>query len=453
FLESLMVVFVSLILGIILAEFLVPAYNKLGPWIDLKITYLGNILLWLFLITLMIIVAVLGGLYPALYVSRFSTQQIFKQRIKLRGSNLFTRSLLIVQLVFSTIALVQGVLYVQNSQLQNEYPLGFNKHGIITVPLSNSSGIESFANDLKQNNSIQGVALASHHIGHEMSFAEVSHDGNETAIRWFEVGDNYFEIMDMALIEGRFFSNFYKADALSSLIVNEEFANTFVLQIHDEIVIDSMRYTIIGIVNDFYPFGLWRGEQSKPAAFKLTHNAYNYLLVDAGDGDNKSKVNTFLKEEWPKHFPDAPYEAEFDNKQVYLSELLSNNMSYLSFFQAIVAIFLAVNALFTMVSISIMNRRKEVGVRKVMGANILQILGLFGRGVFVTLSIALIGGILAGNYMSELFLDLMFSVHSHLSWQTVVITCLIIFSTTYCTISFKVIEAAKNSPVDSLRYE
>ena len=60
FLESLMVVFVSLILGIILAEFLVPAYNKLGPWIDLKITYLGNILLWLFLITLIILVAVLG---------------------------------------------------------------------------------------------------------------------------------------------------------------------------------------------------------------------------------------------------------------------------------------------------------------------------------------------------------------------------------------------------------
>ena len=451
FFESLIIVLVSLLMGIILAEFLVPAYNRLGPWIDLKIVYLGNGFFWLFLLAIMISVAVLGGLYPALYVSKFSTQQIFKEKVRLRGSNLFTRSLLTVQMVFSTMALVQGILYVQNSQLQSEYPLGFNKDQIISIPLSGSAGLESLVNTIRQNNRVQGVALASHHIGYGMSYADVNHLDNETDVRWFEVDDDYFEVMNMELVKGRSFNNTNQADAISSIVVNEEFMKTFGLQIQDEVDIDTGQYTIIGVINDFYPFGLWRGEQSKPAAFKLVKGDYNYLLVNVGD--HKSELDAYLRSEWHNYFPDAPYEPELDNQQVYLSELLSNNMSFLSFFQAIVAIFLAVNALFTVVSISIMNRKKEIGVRKVMGASLAQILVLFGKGVLLLVSISLVLGVVLGNYMSELFLDLMFSVHSHLSLGTVITASLVLFGAAYLTIGYKVVKAANGNPVDSLRYE
>ncbi|MEO0556405.1 MAG: FtsX-like permease family protein, partial [Bacteroidota bacterium] len=178
---------------------------------------------------------------------------------------------------------------------------------------------------------------------------------------------------------------------------------------------------------------------------------YNYLLVNVGD--HKSELDAYLRSEWHNYFPDAPYEPELDNQQVYLSELLSDNMSFLSFFQAVVAIFLAVNALFTMVSISIMNRKKEIGVRKVMGASLAQILVLIGKGVLLLLSISLVLGVVLGNYMSELFLDLMFSVHSHLSLGTVITASLVLFGAAYLTIGYKVVKAANGNPVDSLRYE
>lgn len=451
FFECLVIVLVSLLIGILLAEVLVPAYNRLGPWIELEIVYLSNSVFWLFLFVIMLFTAVLGGLYPALYVSKFSTQQIFRDKVKLRGSNLFTKGLLLLQIVFSTIALIQGILYVQNSQLQRQYPLGFNRHQVITIPLTTSNGIEKFTNEIKQNGNVLGASLASHHIGYGMLYKKVKRYENETTVRWFEVDHNYLEIMDMDILNGRSFNVNNKADAVSSIVVNKAFEKTFNLKIQDEIEIDSKRYTIIGFIKDFYPFGLWKGEESQPSAFKLVNEEYNYLLVDAGD--KKAELDAFLRSKWPTYFPDVPYEAELDNKDVYLSELLSENMSYLSFYQAMVAIFLAVNALFTIVSINIMNRRKEIGIRKVMGANVSQILRLFIKNILVILSISLVLGVILGNYLSELFLDLMFSIHSHLTWKTVLIASLILFSSTLLTIGFKVVRSAMNNPVDSLRYE
>ncbi len=451
FFESLIVVAVSLGLGVLLAEIFVPLYNELGPWIELKITYGDNLILWLFLLTLLVISAVLGGLYPALYVSRFTAQQVFKQRIKLRGSNWFTKSLLVLQLVFSTIALVQGVLYVQNSKLQQVYPLGFNKGEIITVPVPSSDGLEGFTNELKQKAGIHAVAMAKHHIGYGMQSAVVYQSGEEIPVRWLEVGPQYIDIMDVRLIDGRPFNLENAADFHTSVLVNEDLMKTLEIDIQQELRIDDQEYTVVGVVNNFYPFGLWRGEQNRPAVFKLVDSGYRYVVVNAGN--QKTEADDKLRNLWPRYFPDAPYESDLDNKQVYLSELLSNNMSNLSFFQAIVAIFLAVNALFTMVSISIMNRTKEIGVRKVMGASVFQVFTLFNKGVLIVLGISVVFGLILGSYMSELFLDLMFSVHAHLDMTTIVVTCLVLFTATYATIGYRLVEASKSDPVDSLRYE
>ncbi len=384
--ESMSIVCLSVLLGMVLAEFLLPVYSSLGPWIELSSDYSENILFFLFLFILAISTGLLSAAYPALYISNFNVISIFQKKIKVKYTNWLTKSLLILQIAFSIMAIIQGVVYIQNSTLQKEFDLGFNRSDIISIPLAPGSQYRGLKNSLSQLTDIESVAMTNHHLGYSRSGGKFKTSHFEDEVRVFEVGPNYITTMHIELTEGKNFHLQNDSSQLGSILINETLASQF--QITDfslPYTFNDEPYQVIGIVKDFYPNGLWRGEMNHPAVLKLSsENNYKFMIINTGSND-VSTMNSRIREQWKEFNPEIPYEGELNNKQVYLSELLSNNMTYFSFFQAVVASLLSITGLFTMVSLNIQNRQKEMSLRKVLGATDWGIFKLYNVQIIVVI--------------------------------------------------------------------
>ena len=160
-----------------------------------------------------------------------------------------------------------------------------------------------------------------------------------------------------------------------------------------------------------------------------------------------------MKKTWQDQFPNTPYESDLINMHVERSELLSANMGAMNIFLAVVALFLSATGLFTLISINVQKRMKEIGLRKVMGASAWHIVRLVNKGYFMLIFISLVIGCGMGAYLTELFLDMMFSIHAHPGGLAIGITSVVVIVILLLTGSLRVLQAANTNPVDTLKVE
>lgn len=453
--ESILLCFVALGIAMLLAEFLVPAYNHMGPWINLKTSYLDNYKFLFFLFFLVLTTSILSSAYAAFYISSFNVVEILKGNLKFKGTSWFTRTLLIMQISFSLTSVIQGIVYFQNSKYQESFDLGFNKDEVIRIPIHGMQDFQLLRDLASTNPKILETAGGKHHLGYNLSRLVVQNGSDELEVYAYEIGDNYTQTMELTILKGRFFRKNSASDLLESVIINEELAKDLMLKepLGKRISLDDKMVEVIGIVKNFYPSGLWLGAKGNPILLKITtQDQFNHFLVRV-DQKNLLETNQWLKEEWKNLFPNRLFESDYENESIYLVSLLNKNMTALNIFMAILAIILSGTGLYTLVAITVIKKSKEIGVRKVLGASILAIFGLLNRGLLVMVMIAIFLGSVMGFYMSNLVLDLMFAYHINVSMGTMVISSLIILLIMYLTIGHKLFQAATINPVDSLKYE
>jgi len=453
--ENFGLLMLALVLGMVLAEFLVPLYNQLGPWINLKINYVDNITFFCFITVFLIFTGLIAGGYPALYISKFETTNIFRGKIAIRGTERLSKILMVLQLSFSLISIIQGIIYIQNSTFQGNFDLGFNRDQIISVPLEEGVDFNVYKSAIADDARLENVAGAVHHIGFNLTSAYVKQGTIESEVRQFRVGANYLNTMQIELLEGRWFLEDSENDLKESIVVNQEFMNAFDITepVNQQVLVDEKQYYITGVVKDFYPFGLWRGELKRPVILTLAKESdFNYLAANVSNS-NLEEINQMMKDKWNQLYPNILYQAETQNPQVYLSELLSYNMAVMNMFLAVTALVLSSIGLYTMISLTIIRRRKEIGVRKVLGASVQSMILLINRGFFFILLGSVIIGSIGGAYLSEMFLSLMFVLHSNVGISTVIFSGGLVMLSGLVTIGFKVYKSATLNPVKSLRYE
>jgi ABC-type antimicrobial peptide transport system permease subunit len=270
----------------------------------------------------------------------------------------------------------------------------------------------------------------------------------------FEIGDNYLETMEFEILEGRGFLKEMESEVDGSIVVNERFLVDYQLKdpLDQRVLLDDHPFHIVGVVKDFYPNGLWRSENDFPIVMKVV-NERDFGFIVASVATNVEDVNGYLEKEWKDMFADVPFESEKMNIHVYRSELLSKNMATLNIFLALTALFLSATGLFTLISINIQKRTKEIGLRRIMGASISQIVRLINKGFIWFVLISVVFGLLLGTYLTEMFLDLMYSIHSHVGVLAIGLTTTLVFLIVILTSGFKVVKEASGSPVDALKYE
>ncbi len=453
--ETFLICFTALLLGMWIADlFLLPAFNTLWPYMKLSTNYAGQPEFLIFIIVTLLFTAILAGSYPAFYITNFQPISILKGTLKFGGTNFFTRSLLFLQYTISLIAIVCSIAFIGNARYQRDFDLGFNQNGVVYTRISNGNEFEIYRNAIQLNPDIISIAGSTHHIFSSSYNQPIKHEGKEIETDIMHVGDGYLKTTGLELVEGRDFIKDSETDYKESVIITEKMARSFGWNkpIGKEIMLmDSLKFYVIGVVKDAYTQGLWN--QTDPLMIRFTpQQEYTHIVVTAAP-KNIVKVNEFMERKWKEIFPNRSYLGRYMDDGLAEAATVNNNIVTMFIFLGVVAMMLSATGLFTLVSLNIIKKMKEIGVRKVLGASIGNIASVINTEFIIILLIASVAGCFLGAYMSELLMDSIWDFYQAATLLTFVWSTIILFLVSVLTIGFKVYNTARMNPVKTLRDE
>ena len=453
--ETWMICFTSLLIGCALAySFLIPAFNSLWPFWAFTPDYLGKPDFFIFIVIVLVLTSVLAGSYPALYISKFEPVNILKGKVVLGGTNGFTRTLLTAQLMISLIAVICSIAFVDNAKYQKSLDLGFNKNEVIYAQIENTSEYEAIRNRLLQNKDINSIAGSYHHINSSYFSDPIKHEGKEIEVDILDVGDDYVKTAGITLLEGRDFETNSATDKNESVLITENMAATFGWNkpIGKKISWnDSTYYFVIGVVRNIVNKGLMNRMDPVMLRYQAKQE-YKYILVNAplkNIQTVKAETELITKE----LFPDKIITFNYMDELVVTSVSINNSILKMFVFLGVVAILLSATGLYTLVSLNVTKRMKEIGVRKVLGASGISIARVINKEFAIILTLAAILGSFAGSALAGLLLNSLWEQFQHITVLTIVFSIIIMCITTVLAIGYKVYSAVHINPTIFLRSE
>ena len=365
--ENLLLSFAALIVASAVASLLVPAYSSMWGWMNLEFDFSNSTLLT-FMIGLLLTTS-LAGVYPALHVSSYNTVSILRDKIKLAGPGPFSKTLLSLQFTLSVMAVISGVGFYQNSIFQEEFSLGFDMDNMIAVRVNNYQEFDLYRNELSSIPEITNIARSAHHIARGKDRRTVEYQSKEFETAFFDVGPQYGQTAGFNILEGRDFnSELEKSDINSSVLVNENFVKKFNLNSPLGAMVtvsDSLHFRVIGVIEDVYEMGTFY--PIEPMVFRLSDDSnIRWLLVRANNRD-LPKINQHMEATWANLFPNSIYEAFFQDDISGVTMEANQNAIKIFSFGSVLAVFFAAIGLFAIVSLTIDNKTKEMGIRKTLG--------------------------------------------------------------------------------------
>jgi ABC-type antimicrobial peptide transport system permease subunit len=454
-LETIVICFLALLVGLAFASFLVPAYSSLWAYMSIKLTFSGYGFFWIFLVLLVLVTGFISGVYPAIYMSSFSPVNVLKGTHLFRGTGVLSMILLTLQFSISVAALVLGIVFAQNSKYQDTLDLGFDRDKLIVVPVT-ADLYSSFRNEVLTNPKIISAEGTINHIGWGTYRRPLKDAEKQLEVDVFDVGPEYLKTMGLRLVEGRLFDELRAAAdrTNSSIVVNRKFIKDFGWKeaVGKTVTLyDTTRFTIIGVVEDFYHGGVWRAIE--PSMIRLSaDDKYNTLAVKANKTD-LTEVLDFLNQKWKVHAPNSLFNGMLQEDLMQEGKDINDSIMKVNIFLAVTAALLSLIGMYNLVSIDIIRRTREMGIRKIQGAPLISITWLASRKFIIVLLIASLLGSAAGYFMSKSLLDSIWDHFVDISGITLLISSLILIFATIATISYKITTAAMRNPVESLRYE
>ena len=452
--ENLLLSFLSMLVALLIAYFLVPTYNALWDFIDLKLDLTQDFEIYGFLLGLLVLTSVIAGGYPSLYISHYQPVKILRGSLSLGGTNWFSKTLLGLQYMLTIIALISSLAFANNAKYQSTVDIGFAKENIMGVRIGSMSEYENFLNLVKSDPAVEQAVGTSNHIGWWHSIRNVKSEDKEIEASLLSLGIDYAEIMDLEILNGRYFDpELYDYDRTSSVVVNEvmveemqweePLGKVLVLQ-------DTIRLTVVGVMKNFYQFGFF--DPVLPSAYRLSDKEQMNFVVIKSQMDPTTFYDE-MEAKWYEVAPTKPFNSGFQSEAIDELVTVNRNIMKMFVFLGLLALVLSSIGLYTLVSLNMIKKVKEIGVRKVLGASIQQILVLMNRQFFFLLLIfTMIGSVLSYLAIDALMASI-FSLYQALTVLTVLIPFLSLLSIAVLLASLRVFKTANQNPVTSLRYE
>ncbi len=461
--ETTLIVAAALLLGILIALAGVPLVASILS-IPIKLKFFHNPVLIVFLLALCALVVVLAGFYPAMILSGFNPITALKNRLNVKSAKGITlrRGLVIAQFVIAQALIICTLVVLQQMKLFRNRPMGFDRTAILNVDIPADSASHARLPYLRNRlEAVPGVKSVS------FSYAPPADDGNWSSnlrfdhaqdetewsanLKWADTG--YLRTYGLTLAAGR---NLYAADTVHEFLVTETFLNR--LGITDpaaglnrdiEMWGGQLRGKIVGVVKDFHALSLRRA--LVPILISTNVEFYEKAGIRI-DGKDIAATVQQIDALWDEVFPQFVHEENFLDDKVNNFYLRETKMSQLYQLFAVIAILLSCLGLYGLASFMAVQRVKEVGIRKVLGASSRQILFLFSREFFWLVGIAfLIAAPLAWYYMHQWQRDFVYRVG--VSWWVIGLSGLIALLIAMITIGSKALRAAVANPVKNLRTE
>jgi len=458
--ESILVFLISTSLGVLLAMLLLPSFQTLFRTKASFATLLNPSLLLILILSLVVITLIAGG-YPAMLMSRLGTLQSLKGKLVSNGSNLLRNSLMVLQFGIA-ILLISGTLVLWNqTEFMRTKNLGFNKDQVIAFPLNgkrnDQQALQLLRGTLEDNTNIMSITASNNILG-------VGKDGNRsTSILGFEhkgrgidthmlvVDADYIETLDLGIVEGRSFRKNLASDSLS-VIINESMAK----QLNEEdilaskITLEEASFNIVGVIKDFN-FQELDQNIAPMSLFALPNWNLRHVYVKVTP-QNLEQAYKDVKLAWETIEPNTEFQGSFLNENIDRTLRSERTMTTMIGSGSILAIILSCIGLFAMSLLIVAQRRKEIGVRKIVGASVTTITILLTKDFLKLVVIAfLIATPIAWWTMRGWLQNYAYRIDLN-TWMFLSAGGIAVLIA-MLTIAIKTIKAATSNPVKSLRTE
>ena len=460
--ESFLLTIFSLGIGLGISKLLLPVFNDIA----------GRQLVWDFslypelyamFLGLVIFVTLLAGAYPSLVLSGFRPINILRHKLRLKGANWFTNSLVSFQFVLSIGLIACTVIMLNQLQFLRSKNPGFNKENVLVI---NGEGIDAerifsiMEQEIGSRNDIVSIATSDLSLGANSGWSRTGfeYDGRNRQVYEYFIDPDYIPTLGMELIAGRNFDYQYTSDSLTSVIVNEAMVSDFGWTNETAVGQELTGYalegepepTVIGVVKNFN-FRSLHQEVAPQMLHMFNYYEPSQMFVRLAPGDPSDAIEA-LESSWQGLVEDFPLRYAFLDEnlnQFYESEARWGNIVGIA---GGLSVLLACLGLLGLTSLVMVNRTKEIGIRKVLGASVTNIIALLSKDFLRLVLIAAVIAIpIAWWAMSKWLED--FAYRIELSWWMFLLGAAAGLLIAVLTVSVQAGRSAASNPVDALRNE
>ena len=463
--ESVLISWLSMLLAFGATALVIPWLNSLSG-LQLSI----NLLLewkWITAILLVpVLVGIVSGIYPALFMSSFQPVKTLKGLFKVGGKSIsFRQGLVVIQFAISIVLIITTAIVFQQLHYMQQTALGYNKDHVIVMPynIGTAGQYESFRNTLLSKAGVKSMGRSSRiptgRLLDSQNAAVVDSDTLQpinTELKYLAIDHDFVSTYGLQLAAGREFSRSYATDT-SNYLINETVAKTLNWKINEAVgkpfSYGGTRGRIIGVVKDFH-FESMR-QKIAPIVFVLPkpdqNNFFNQLSIKIDGGNINSTIQS-IENTWKATVPGAPFEYTFLDENFGRQYQSEQRQGKLFTIFACLAIFIACLGLLGLSAFAITQRIKEIGIRKVLGASSGNIVTLISKDFLKLVTIAaIIAFPIAWYVMNKWLAD--FAYRISISWWIFLVAGIIAALVALLTVGIQALKAAMNNPVKSLRTE
>ncbi len=456
--EALIMCLIAFVLGLILAEMTLPIFGNLTE----RIFYDGitsDPMLMLMCFGLVLLTALLSGFYPAFVISRFKTINSLKGKIRLKGKSNVSKVLVVIQFTVTAVLVIGTITMYRQINYMVDKDLGYNDQNLISV-YSDDARVKDlhklFKADLERNPNILGVAGS----GAYNSFSSDKWEGvDDFIVCYNEIDGDYFDLLELELTAGRKLKpgrDIYinaNGDTVQNIVVNESYVRKWGGEdILHKVTADN-HYRVVGVVKDYHfkdvkngimPLMLINVRENSTVSLDRIYVKYRPEYL--------SEVRTAVGDVWREHVPFRPYDATFlaeANASRYADEVRWRNIIT---YASVLAILISCLGLFGLAHLSTQQRIKEIGIRKVLGASLSQIVLLLNSDFARLVLISVVLAAPAAYYFIDRWLE-NFAYPVDITVMLFLLPGLITFTIAFLTVSIQSMKQARNNPIDAIRYE
>jgi putative ABC transport system permease protein len=452
--ENLLLVILALVFALFFARFLLPAYSNMWDFVELSYSITRDPELWGFIILALVVTAFLSGAYPAIYISSFNPVMIFQDKLMLGRSNIISKGILALQYSISVLALFTGAAFIENSEYLESFDMGYDADHLYEVHGENDN-LELYRNAVQSNPDI--VSVSKSMPGPFFKSRNIRYNETKFEANLHLLDLESFSTVGLRLTEGRpFEAETRKTDEMSSILVNRKFTEESGI---DEplgktvMMSDTVPLTNIGVIENLLDEGAFTSA-IPPIFYRLAdENEKAGALCVRTAPENRQEVVEYLKVEWNRLVPDRPFLGVEGDIYKDVSNYINKKILTIALLLVIIAVIISAAGLYSQISLRIIFRTKEIGIRKVFGASIIDVMNTMNYEFLVILAVGSMVGITAGYFLNVALMEAVWEHFTRLTAGTFIVPVIIVVFISVITVSGKVYRAATRDPVRSLRYE
>ncbi|MGB8194062.1 MAG: ABC transporter permease [Chitinophagaceae bacterium] len=459
--EAVLTAFLALVVSLLISSLLQPLFFQLS---GKELPLFDSGLLIFFLVGATLVLGILSGIYPATIISAFKPLLVLKGVFRSGRTGIALRKSLVVTQFIITLVLVTGIIVI-NSQMSfiKKKDLGYNKEALLFLNVHGNTdvikGYEAFKNDLMTSSLVGGLTTSnSLPIGGLGTGGSETVDANDEPLQVntarLRVDADYLNVYGIKLSAGRNFSSRAASDTLQSIILNEEAVRKIGWKdvqaaINKPFKMGSRQGVVIGVVKDFHFNSLQKAIE--PLAIYPRQERFSRITVKA-DPAKAAQTISWIEKTWKKHFPSALLDYNFINRQVGMQYEAEERFSKIFLTFSFLSLLIACLGLFGLISYAAVQRTKEIGIRKTLGASVNRIAMMLSSGFLKLVALAFLVATPVTWYLMNSWLE-HFVYRTTISWWMFAAAGLSVMLIALLTVGFQAIKAALANPVKSLRTE